>query len=93
MTKQFSHKGLAESHDFIVGLTFGIEIGSAFGSAHGQGGEGVLENLLKPEELEDAEIHGGMEAKTALIGPNGIVELDPEPSVPGLCLCHQPRVP
>ena len=41
----------------------------------------VLEDLLEGEELEDAEVDGGMEAQAALVGADGAVHLDAEAAV------------
>ena len=73
---ELSHQALAEAHDFAVAFAFGIEIAAAFASAHGQSGEAVFEDLLKSEELEDAEVHGGVETHSAFVGADRAVELD-----------------
>ena len=39
---QLVHEALAEAHHFIIGFALGIEISTAFGSAHGERGEAVL---------------------------------------------------
>ena len=52
---QLRHEALAEAHDFIVALALGVEVGAALAAADGQAGEGVFENLLKAQELEDAQ--------------------------------------
>ena len=70
------HKGLAEAHDLPVGLALGVKVGAALGAAHRQAGKGILEDLLKAQELDNAQIHGRMEAQTALVGADGTVELD-----------------
>ena len=56
---QFGHEALAEAHDFVVTLAFGIEIGTALAAAHGQRGERILENLFKRQELQDARLTEG----------------------------------
>ena len=71
----------AEAHDLGVGLAAGVEVRSALGSAHGQGGERILESLFESEELHDAEVHAGMEADTALIRADRAVTLDAEAAV------------
>ena len=63
MAEQFTHEGLAESHDFAVGFAFGIEIGTALAAAHGQGGQGVFENLFKTQEFDDAQVDGRMKTQ------------------------------
>ena len=44
---QLIHEGLAETHDFFVGLANGIEIGTALATAERQVGQAVLEDLLE----------------------------------------------
>ena len=73
---EFGHEGLAEAHDLAVGLAFGVEVRAALGAAHGERGEGVLEDLLEAEELEDREVDRGVETQSALVGADGVVELD-----------------
>ena len=78
---QFGHEALAESHDLIVGLAFGVEVGSAFSAADRHAGQGVLEDLLEAQELDDAEVDGGVETKAPLVGAERTVELDAEAAV------------
>ena len=75
---QLVHEALAEAHDLRVGLALGIEVGAALAAAHGNRGQAVLEDLLEAEELEDAQVDAGVEAETALVGTDGVVELDAE---------------
>ncbi len=49
---ELKHESLAETHDFIVGLAYGVEVGTALCTAHREGCEGVLEGLFKAKELE-----------------------------------------
>ena len=72
---QLGHKALAEAHDFHVALAVGVKVRAALAAAHGQGGEAVLEGLLKAQELQDALVDRGMEAQAALVGADGAVEL------------------
>ena len=72
---QLGHEALAEAHDFHVALALGVEVRAALAAAHGQGGQAVLEGLLKAQELQDALVDRGMEAQTALVGADGAVEL------------------
>ena len=58
-----------------VGFALGVEVAAALAAADGQAGEAVLEDLLEAEELDDAEVHRGMEAQAALVGADGAVEL------------------
>ena len=73
---ELAHEGLAERHDFTIGFAFGIEIASAFSAAHREGRQAVLEDLLESEELQDAQVHGRMEAETAFVRPDRAVELN-----------------
>lgn len=38
--------------------------------------EGILEDLLKSEELEDRQVHAGVQTQTTLVGAQGGVELN-----------------
>ena len=76
MTLQFGHEALAETHHFIVGFSFGIEIASAFSTAHGQCGEAVLQHLLESKEFQDAEVHGRVETQTAFVRTDRAVHLN-----------------
>ena len=78
---ELGHERLAEAHDLAVALALGVEVGAALAAAHGQRGEGVLEDLLEGEELEDAEVDGRVEAQAALVGADGAVHLDAEAAV------------
>ena len=78
---ELGHEALAEAHDLVVGLALGVEVRAALAAAHGQRGERVLEHLLEGEELEEAEVDGGMEAHAALVGADGAVHLDAEAAV------------
>ena len=73
MWRWFRHEALAEVHHFIIALALGVEVGASLAAAHGQGGEGVLENLFKAQELQNAEVHAGVEAEAALVRPDGAV--------------------
>src|SRR5260370_511233 len=61
--------------------TFPVEIASALAAAHGQRGERVLEDLFERQEFQDAEVHRGMEAQSALVGADGAVHLDAEAAI------------
>ena len=43
----------------------GVKVRAALGAAHGQGGEGVLEDLLEAQELDDGQRHRGVEPQAA----------------------------
>ena len=75
MAPQLAHEALAEGHDLTVALTLGGEVSAALAATHRQRGECILEGLLEAEELQDGEVDRGMEADTALVGADGVVEL------------------
>ena len=79
--EQLRHEALAKAHDLGVGLALGVEVTAALAAADGQAGQGVLEDLLKAQELDDALVDGGMEPQTALVRADGAVELDAEAAV------------
>ena len=72
---QLGHKGLAEAHNLTVALPFGAEVRPALGAPHGEGREGILENLFEAQELQDTQVHRSVEPQSALVGANGVVEL------------------
>ena len=72
---EFEHERLAETHDFGVALAYGIKIGSALGSTHGEGREGVLESLFETQELEHGRSDSLVEAETSLVGADCAIEL------------------
>ena len=76
MSVELSHEALAERHNFSVGFALGIEVGAALAAADGKAGQGVLEDLLEAEELDDAEVYGRMEAKASLVRADSAVKLD-----------------
>jgi hypothetical protein len=77
---------------FAVGLALGVEVATALAAAHGERREAVLEGLLEAEELQDAQVHGRVEAEAALVGADGAVELDAEAAVHlDRCPCRPPR--
>ena len=75
VTAQLGHEGLAEAHDFRVGLALRVEVGAALAAAHRQRGQGVLQDLLETEELDDALVDGRVEAQAALVRADGGIEL------------------
>ena len=75
MAEQLIHKALAETHDFHIALALGIKIRSALAAAYGQACERVFEDLLKPQELDDAKVHRRMQPQTTLIGADSAVKL------------------
>ena len=72
---QLGHEALAEPHDLHIALALGVKVGTALAAAHGQGGQAVLEDLLKAQEFQDALVDRGMEPQAALVGADGAVEL------------------
>ena len=77
VTEELHDERLAETHHLTVALAFGIEVGAALATAHGQGGQCVLEGLLEGQELQDGQVDRGVKAQAALVGANGGVVLDP----------------
>ena len=75
MPVQLRHEALAEAHHFRVGFSLGVEVGAALAAAHGQRGQGVLQDLLESKEFNDGQVDRRMEAKAALVGTDGGVEL------------------
>ena len=85
---QLRHEALREALDLAVASPVRIEVRPALRPADALTGEGVLQDLLEAEELDDAEIDTGVEAQPALVRPEGGVELHPEAAVH----LHAPRV-
>ena len=69
------HESLAETHDFGIALAARGKVGATLAATHGQRGEGVLEGLLKAQELHDRQVDGGVEPQSALVRAYGAVEL------------------
>ena len=78
---ELRHKALAEAHDLGIGLALGVKVAAALAAADGQAGEAVFQNLLKAEELQNGQVHRGVEPQAALVGADGGVELHPEAPV------------
>ena len=78
---QLSHEGLAKAHDFPVGAALRVEVGAALAAADGQSGQGIFEDLLEAEELDNAQVHARVEAQAPLVGAERGVELDAEAAV------------
>jgi len=72
---QLTHESLAEAHDLRIALATWREVTATLATTHRQGRQRILEGLLETEELQDAQVHGGMEAQTALVRTDGTVEL------------------
>ena len=83
---------MAERHDFSVGFSLGIEVGAALGAADREPGQRIFEDLLKAEKFQDAEVDGRMQAQSALVRADGVVELDAVADVhAGVSLVVYPR--
>ncbi len=94
VAEQLGHEALAEAHDLDVALALGIEVRPALAAAHRQRGERVLEDLLEGQELQDAQVHRGVEPQPALVGADRAVHLDAVAAVDlDLPLVVHPRHP
>jgi len=78
---ELEHERLAESKHFSIRLSFGVKVGSSFSSPHWQTGQGVLEDLLKSEELDYALVHGRVESQATFVWTDSLIELASESSV------------
>jgi hypothetical protein len=78
---QLGHEALTEPHDLAVGAPLGVEVAPALAAADGHAGERVLEDLLEPEELDDAQVHRRVEPQAPLVRTEGAVELHAHPPV------------
>ena len=74
---QLGHEALAEAHDFIHALAFGVEVGTTLAAAHWQAGERVLEGLFECQKLQHAFGDRRVEPDAALVGADGVVVLHP----------------
>ena len=81
VAEQLGHEALAEPHHLGVRTPLRVEVGAALATTDVQASQRVLEDLLEPEELDDAEVHGRVESQAALVGPEHGVELDAEATV------------
>jgi hypothetical protein len=78
---ELGHEGDTETANLVVRLALGVEVGTTLTTTHVQAGEGILEDLLKTEELQDGQVDGGVETETTLVRAKGGVELDTETAV------------
>ena len=76
MAGKLGHETLAETHHLCVGLATRAEVGTTLAATHRERRQGILEGLLEGQELQDAEVHAGMEADTALVGTDRAVHLN-----------------
>ena len=82
MAVQLAHECLAEAHDLRVAATSRVEIGATLAAAqHERRDAGILQDLLKAQELQDGQVHGRVEAQAAFVRPEGLVELHSETTV------------
>ncbi len=80
-TRQLCHEALAKAENLSLAVARGVKVRATLGAAHGQPGQAVLEGLLETEKVQDAEVQFGGKTQTALVGSQGIVELDPVAAV------------
>src|SRR5690606_29497964 len=78
---QLVQEALAEPHHLAVRAALRVEVGAALAAADRQARQAVLEDLLEPEELHDAQVDGRVEAQSSLVRAERAVELDPEAPV------------
>ena len=89
---QLRHEGLAETHDLSIGLALRVKVGATLAATDGQTGQGVLEDLLETEELDDAQVDARVESQAALVGAECGIELDTEATVhPDVTIVRNPR--
>ena len=81
VAEQLAHERLAETHHLAVAAALRIEVRSAFPATDRDRGQPVLEDLLKGQELENAEVDRRMKAETALVGTDRAAHLDPVAAV------------
>jgi hypothetical protein len=67
MPRKLAHEGIAEATDFGIRLALGVKVGATLSTAHAEAGEGIFEDLLKTEELEDGKVDGRVETETTLV--------------------------
>lgn len=72
---ELPHERNAELADLIVRLALGVKVGTTLGTAHVEASEGILEDLLETQELEDGQVDCGVESQTTFVGAQGRVEL------------------
>jgi hypothetical protein len=75
VARELLHERIAESSDFVIGATFRVEVGATLGTTHVDTSEGILEDLLKSEELEDRQVDGRVKTETALVRAKSRVKL------------------
>ena len=78
---QFCHECLAESHDFHIGFTVGVEVGTTFTTADRQACQGVFEDLFKAQEFNDTGIYVRSKSQATFVRTDSGRELYSETSV------------
>jgi hypothetical protein len=78
---ELGHEGDTEAANLVVRLALGVEVRATLATAHVKAGQGILEDLLEAEELQDGQVNGRVETETTLVGAEGGVELDTETAV------------
>ena len=74
-TPEFQHKGLTETHNLRVGLTYRVKIRTTLGTAHRQSRQGILKGLLKAQKLKHRRRNSTVETKTTLVRADSRVKL------------------
>ncbi|KAG5303948.1 hypothetical protein I7I50_10865 [Histoplasma capsulatum G186AR] len=77
MLAEFHHEGGTEFSDFVVRFSLRIKIGASLSATHVQSRQGVFENLLEAQELQDGHVDCGVKPKASLVRPQSRVELNP----------------
>ena len=83
VTVKSGHKALAKTHDLTFRPSCGIKIRTALAAANRKSGQGILENLFKAQEFDNAGADIFLKAQTALVGAYGTVELA---TIPDVCM-------
>lgn len=78
---QLPHEGVTETSDLVVGFALWVKVGTTLTTSHGESGQGILEDLLESEELEDGKVDGWVESETSLVWSEGRVVLHSETTV------------
>ncbi len=76
VTVELIHERLAEPHHLSIRPAVRIEVRTALAAADALSGEGVLEDLLEAEELDDRQVHRRVETQSALVRAEHRGELD-----------------
>ena len=75
MSVELCHECLAESHNFCIALAVWIEVRTALAAADRETCQGVLEDLLESEELDDSRIYVWSKSESALVRSDCAAEL------------------